>query len=195
MTTTRRTFLTRLASAAGLLAFWRTAKAQDLGVKLPGYETHPMTIRVKTPERIYSIATFVDFEALLWAIAEKETGNRDDVIGPRGERSRYGITKEVWLDSPFRGGMPSPQPFETACRGHVATGVGAVHIAELHWSIPRRTLTERHEREYALAWCWHGGLSSWPHGTKYKPAAKLDEYARAVQALYQERVRQTKGAT
>lgn len=167
--TTRRTFLQSLAALSGLPLLAPYAKGEDMTVNLP-----------KKPWAGASI----NYEALLWAISQKETGGKDTIIGPSGERSKYGIMETVWSQH----NTEVHGPF-SSCRGNAAHWLGHRHLYWLDRNLPKVSMTEIYNRPYALAWCWHGGLSSWPHGTKKKPMRVLHAYATDVTNLMNDRLK------
>lgn len=187
--TTRRTFLQSLTALCGLPFLARYAKGEDMKVTLPPLKKKvvrsPRPVVIKDDE----ITTVpmgpqpVNYEALLWAIAEKETFNRDHIIGPSGERSKYGLMREVWRQHKYAASI-----FADECKGWTAMGCALGHLHWLDRNLPRKTITEVYNRPYVLAWCWHGGLSSWPHGSKKKSTKHLHEYATHVVNLMNDRL-------
>ncbi len=125
----------------------------------------------------------VDFPLLLESIAKVETGGDDTKIGREGERSRYQISKQVW--DQYWGGH---RPFNK-CWGEAAYYTGLDHLHFLDNNIPRISETEKNFREYALAWCWCGGLSSWNNKTVFSTKnITLNNYATRVCNLYIDRL-------
>jgi hypothetical protein len=118
----------------------------------------------------------VDLSRLLFCIALVETGNRDDLIGPGGERSRYQITERVWRDVL----RSSWEPFEN-CKGIMADSVARAHLLWLDSSLPGTSPLEETHRDYVLAGCWHGGLESFVRG---RWNTKIVNYAGRVSNLY-----------
>jgi hypothetical protein len=108
---------------------------------------------------------------LLSAIAQVESGNRDELIGPRGERSRYQISETVWRQHRRWAAFDR-------CRGHAAYDVAFAHLRWLDAKLPTNHTARR---EYVLSWVWHGGLSSWD-----RKSARLHDYANRVSNLYRE---------
>jgi hypothetical protein len=115
-----------------------------------------------------------DLSLLLHCIAEVETGNDDSKIGPKGERSRYQISRTVWEQH------YEAYTFDKFCKGCFAKGVAHEHLLWLDRHIPHITPIERDFREYALTWCWHGGLSTWNRAYDIN----LNNYAVRVTNLY-----------
>ena len=120
----------------------------------------------------------VDFQALLWAIGQVENGS-EFTASRGGERSKYCITAAVWRQHEPR------LPF-TMCKGGKAWQVGLNHLHWLDRNILRETLTERYQREQAIAFAWNAGLDRWlkRKTTDLKPF----RYAERVSALYLSRL-------
>jgi hypothetical protein len=183
MKCTRRNFLLGLTALPAITVGLNTSRAESLTVKLP--------IPV-------SPSTSVDLALLLKCIAQVESGTLehpegdDSRVGPKGERSKYQIKQIVW-DQHFKY-CRGPIFFRECCSGETANVVALKHIRWLDSSLPRTTPIEKGFREYALAWCWHGGLSSWkeagPEYEFWKQPAKLrirlNNYATRVTNLYVE---------
>lgn len=132
-----------------------------------------VTISMPTP------SPSLDLALLANAIAEVETGNDDTRIGLHGERSRYQIKPSVWSQHGYT------RPF-THCHGALASLCADQHLRWLDRSLARTTPIERDMREYALAWCWHGGLSSWTTPIRsQRRITSLNNYATRVTNLYQ----------
>ncbi len=126
----------------------------------------------------------VDFDVLLWAIAEVETGNNDRKVGKCGSRSKFQISEKVWRQ------WAGNRSF-SFCRGAEAKDCALEHLAWLDRHIPRVTLVERYEREFALGWAWNSGLESYLNRGHDKRYLKVANYAQRVQDTYQSRLTPT----
>jgi hypothetical protein len=133
----------------------------------------------------------VDLSLLLHCIAVVETGNDDSKVGPKGERSRYQISKVVW--NQHRGFLVpsavSEHDFRTYCKGNEAQVVATWHLKWLDRHLPRISITEHDFRHFALAWAWRGGLSSWenqdkPYHVPTEKRVEYNNYATRVTNLY-----------
>lgn len=183
MTTTRRQFLAHAGAALMLPMVGRSQQPEPMVRYTPSVPKEP-------------VVPPVNYDALLWAIAEVETGQRDDVVGPCGARSRYQITETVWKQHVSPVARPfSHRNFKSVCKGDAAAVVASKHIDWLNANIPRLTITELYERWVCLAWAWHGGLESWTRYTRAvgqhsvmwasSPTAdRLNDYAIRVSNLY-----------
>lgn len=123
----------------------------------------------------------VDLSLLLHCIAQVETGGNDRKVGPCGERSKYQITYDVWHDITGLG----HRNFLNHCRDNVAADCAMRHVQWLDKTIPRISDIERNFREFAIAWAWHGGASSWTASGQNTTRA-LNNYAVRVTNLYGE---------
>lgn len=124
---------------------------------------------------VQSRSSALEVGLLLRAIAEVETGNNDSLVGKHGERSRYQIRQDVWQQH---------MAFSHAkyCHGGNAELCAHLHLRWLDSSLVGTSpMLEKEMRPYCLAWCWHGGLSSWLNKTR---SIKLSNYATRVQNLY-----------
>lgn len=122
----------------------------------------------------------MDRSLLLRAIAEVETGNNDSKVGRHGERSRYQIKPSAWTH------MGYTRPF-TDCRGPLADLCALQYLRWLDSSLMGTSPMEKDFREYALAWCWNGGLWSWempPRYLAHNVRIRLNNYATSVTNLY-----------
>lgn len=140
-------------------------------------------VSMRTPQRP-STSSSVDLVLLLNCIAEVESGNDDTKIGKHGERSRYQISKIVW-NKHYRA-----YDFVRFCSGSFAKSVAFAHLNWLDQNLSFKGTTEKHFREYSLAWAWRSGLESWnhfPYG--HVTRIELNNYAVRVTNLYDERRR------
>lgn len=137
--------------------------------------------RVRSSETGAPAPEFLRFEindeAIRWAIRERETGNNPAAIGKiYKERSAYQFTASRWAmltDLPFRVATSNPE---------AADWVAKKHLKEIRAELRRRGLEELPE---FIAAAWH-------YGPAFSLSAARTEYARAVAALYWDRL---KGAT
>lgn len=104
----------------------------------------------------------LDVPRLLRCIAEKETRNRDHVVGASGERSRYQIKRSVWH-------RYEAAPFAW-CRGERAYCVALQHVNYL------RSHLNGTDSAYLVAMAWNGG----PGGS----SRRARDYATCVENLY-----------
>lgn len=115
----------------------------------------------------------IDFERLAAAIAQVESGSRDDAIGQHGERGRYQIQKQLWQ-------QVSHLPFECA---HDPVAAKKVTIRHLEWLEQRfrEHKTIDISRVYLIALGWHAG----PQAVLHVFATRNQrEYAQRVENLY-----------
>jgi len=162
----RRTFLKRFVAILAIPAAIMSAKEEEYRVTLPK--------PVKEPKND------LNYDALLWAIAEVETGNKDHKIGPAGERSRYQIKEVVWKQhrpvSPFY-----------LCRGNAARSVASEHIAWLEDNFPMSV----YKPEWSLSLYWNAGPEFQLYGYRERFRNKALTYANRVTNLYQEAIKRT----
>ena len=114
----------------------------------------------------------VILDRLLVAIAQVESGDRPNLIGKNGERSRWQITREVWKEE-------TGLPFDRAKFDAYAYPVARAHLIALKWR-----LNESHVpitvKNLALA--WNGGATAAILGKMAN--AKARDYAERVERLY-----------
>lgn len=124
------------------------------------------------PARALVIPREIDEQALLRAIAQRETGNDARKIGPMGERSRYQFTRDTWR-------LHSRLAFAWATDDTaLADQVALVHLRYLQ-SVLR---VHRQPQDAAhLAAAWH-------YGPRFAHVCLNTEYVRAVVNLYAEEV-------
>ena len=148
----RRTFL---SSCVGL-AF--------LGKFLP-------SITAKTTPTTPSQSQSLDLSLLLQCIAEVESGNRDDLVGPCGARSKYQITERLWYQY-------SPLNFAFFCKGDRAYFIAREHMDWLYEHLNQPSA-------FWLAYAWHGGLTAATNDFQSAKVHKLrHDYATRVTNLY-----------
>jgi hypothetical protein len=125
-----------------------------------------------------------DLSRLLKCIAQVETGNDDTKVGPKGERSRYQITEDVWWDRLSEPGNKWWRyRFRTECSGHIAEQVAMRHLVWLRNNLIDfpKPITQ----PFWLAFAWHAGLERTLlelRGASVTP--ELYDYARRVTNLY-----------
>ncbi len=167
----RRHFLRATISVLAVSESLSSMKAENK----TGMKSLPQTGKPPTSK-------LLDLSLLLRAIAEVESGNDDLKVGPRGELSRYQIHANMWYQH------RKDLNFQMACNGLRAKDCAMVHLAWLDKNLPRESSVEVSFREYALAWCWHGGLSTWVHERGQAPSGerrrRLNNYAVRVTNLY-----------
>jgi hypothetical protein len=117
-------------------------------------------------------AASVNYDALLVAIAETETGSDSSKIGKAGERGMYQITYGVWKQH------AKISPFKKAHDPVVAKIVAERHLAWLEREIAKKDYEVTAER---LALCWNAGLT---RGLSGQPFASSLDYARRVNNRY-----------
>lgn len=114
----------------------------------------------------------IDLDRLLKCIAHVETGERDGIVGKRGEISRFQMKPSVlrqWL-APFPGVRLTHEQ------------IARQHITWLHG------LTSREKgmrQEWLIAFCWKEGWEAWRGkrlGSHKRRVA--EDYANRVSALY-----------
>lgn len=177
MTTTRRQFLAHAGAALVLPLVGRS-------------QPEPM-VKFNPPVPMEPVGKTVDIDALLWAIAEVETGQRDDVVGPCGSRSKLQISYAVWRQHTP---LTSYDEFVRRCNKRQAEWCAIKHLRWLELNLPRHTMTEVYQREYALGWAWHKGLTSWERYSSgasfsWTEASFAHDYAYRVSNLYALRVK------
>lgn len=109
----------------------------------------PMGSMTASPAPSSSNSLHLNLSKLLDAIAQVETGNRDHLIGPSGERSRYQISRLVWRQ--WNGSAPFHK-----CTGPAARACAYDHLLWLHTHLPSPDI-------YSLAYSWRGGLTAYRH--------------------------------
>lgn len=102
-------------------------------------------------ENLNTVSSSTDLSRLLRCIAEVETGNNDALVGVKGERSRYQITKTVWLQHPhcWQDGKQCPFLYCYALNGEKTA---ELHLRWLDRHLPPCT------RPFWLAFAWRAGL-------------------------------------
>ena len=91
-------------------------------------------------------ANTVDDDALLlWAIAERDSGNNPDAIGSRGEFTRYQFMPETWRH------YTDATPEQARRNPEIADAVARMHLADLKDELRRGGLKPT-PRLLALAW-------------------------------------------
>lgn len=118
----------------------------------------------------------LDLSLLLQCIAEVESGNRDDLVGPCGARSKYQITERVWYQH-------SQLNFHKYCSADHADAVAREHM---NWLVKhlKTPITP-----FWLAYAWHRGLASadqYFHSSHNVNLRAID-YANRVANLYHAR--------
>ncbi len=108
-------------------------------------------------------------DRLLAAISQVESGDRDDAVGRRGERSRYQLSERVWLHF-------SSLPFS---RGDDPGFSRDVALAYLGWIEAQLRLHRRPATPYEMALAWNAGVA----GSR-RPSSRARDYAERVAALY-----------
>lgn len=155
----RRSFFSKLSglTLAGLLFPKLKGKAEPVTVKIPKSEPA------------------LNYEALLWAIAEKESGNDDTAIGRNGERSKYQISHKVWMqwERNHFGNWPND------CAGVRAEIIANWHLAWLSRELTKAKLDGN--SPFLVAHAWLRGLDATLHDCTSTEAA---DYAKAVCNLY-----------
>lgn len=117
-----------------------------------------------------------DLHDTAWAIAERETHNRDDARpGKAGERTRFHIKPDVWRQY-------SDRPFITGSRDPAEAR--RVALAHLAWIADRLRVARRPVDAYWLALIWNAGVGNFWRGTI--PRSSFD-YAADVAALAETR--------
>lgn len=131
-----------------------------------------VSVTIKSSETVGTSKTSpqVDLSRLLACIAQVETGNRDHLIGPNGERSRYQISIVVWRQ---HFGRSNDLSFIDDCHSWFAS-----ELAYRHFRWLQRHL--RNANVYWLATAWRAGLSNVINGTNYG----THSYATRVENLY-----------
>jgi hypothetical protein len=196
MTTSRRLFLAKLGGLAG---FSLLAKAKPI--------TEPLSLPVVVPRMSpwsplpdkTKGYVYLDHDRLLFCISEVETGHKDDAVGPCGARSRYQISEAVWKQHVkkdaghtaaltwhnFDGSLGS---HISSCQGSFAREIALRHLGWLDKNIPHdpRLTPDLFYREYALAFAWKEGLSSWNEfwSVPHSRTTRGDFYATRVTNLY-----------
>lgn len=135
---------------------------------------------------------FISLDHLLLCacLAEIETGNRDDVVGPCGELSKYQISYSVWVQHSTPR-LSSRDCFQRFCHTIIADALALRHVQHLDNTLPRISSLEVRNRVYVLGWGWHGGVTSWTCQNKLSALrhASLHDYAERLSNLYHDRVR------
>lgn len=118
----------------------------------------------------------VDFERLSSAIAQVESGSRDNAIGQNGEKGRYQIQKQLWQ-------QVSHLPFESAHDPIAAKRVAIRHLQWLEHKLEDFQSLDR-SRVYLIALGWHAG----PQAVLHVFATRNQrDYAQRVENLYMEK--------
>lgn len=116
----------------------------------------------------------IDEAAILWAIRQRESGDNPQAIGDRfGERSAYQFTAARWRELtglPFRIATSNPKMADLA---------GRKNLRAIRADLKRRGLEELPEFIGA----------AWNYGPHFALSAARTEYARAVAALYWDRLK------
>ena len=119
------------------------------------------------PRRHSSVCT--DLQRLLACIAAVESGNRDWLVGSRGELSKYQIKHSTWNDIHKRSKFVL-QPFKTHCHGLYAQIIAEVHLDWINHNLIFST-------PWKLACAWKTGLTiaDWGGGTPldYERATRI----------------------
>lgn len=171
--TSRRLFLTKLVGLVGLPLLAKASSSQPLSLPV----VLPRAQSERAMDGISLDFTTVDYERLLHCISAVETGHRDWVIGPKGERSRFQMKRSVWEQH-----WGNRRPF-SRCKGEAAEGTAHDHLCWLEPQLDAGAM----DRVWPLAWCWRGGIGAWldPHvsisGQQHR---KYCDYADRVTALY-----------
>lgn len=129
-----------------------------------------------------------DLSRLLHCISLVETGNRDDAVGPGGERSRYQISRAVWKQhmhdflvwEPDGKGneILCPINFERHCKNANAWDCAERHILWLDSSLPGTG-------PFWLAFAWRAGLERTRQQIQESCISEnLFDYAKRVTNLY-----------
>lgn len=116
------------------------------------------------------LSSSLDLSRLLACIAEVETGNNDDLVGPNEERSKYQITRSVWYQH-----MSKTDHYFYHCRGILARTCAIRHIL---WLLDNLS---GYKSVFCIALAWKSGLSAFKDGLE--SAADCD-YAQRVSNLY-----------
>lgn len=110
----------------------------------------------------------LDVEALLWAIRQRESGDRPAAVGMRGERSAYQFRAATWaqhtaVDFIYAGTIPG-----------LADKVARSHVAWIVAQLKRREIEALPE---FVAAAWNRGMEHALDGAR-------SDYAQAVATLY-----------
>lgn len=134
------------------------------------------SITAKTTPTTPTQSQLLDLSLLLQCIAEVETGNRDDLVGPCGARSKYQIIEQVWYQH-------SPLNFRKYCSADHADAVAREHIDWLYKRL-------NHPSAFWLAYAWHSGLTTAANDFQSAKVHRLRyDYATRVTNLYHARHR------
>lgn len=120
-----------------------------------------------------STSSSLDLSRLLRAIAWVESGNRDNLIGPCGERSRYQITRGVFHQY-------SKLPHEH-CHGPYADWIAWQHLVWLYNLLHNK---QTREEVFTLAWAWRAGPTPILHNLFSWRNDIFNDYATRVFNLY-----------
>jgi hypothetical protein len=127
---------------------------------LPHREFHPPALAV------------IDEAALLWAIAEVESGNKHSAVGNLGELGRCQFMPKTWARL-----MPGV-PHRLAGNAETAAIAEHKYYADIIGTLNKRGMPVTVEN---IADCWHRG--EW-----HNEAKQTSDYARAVANLYDDRM-------
>lgn len=135
---TRSTFLKALTALLPLKALANLVPKSSPSSSLVDLE------KLNGTKSVSSTTSTVDLSRLLHAIAEVESGNNDSLEGPKGELSRYQISREVWYQH-----FPHLN-FYLACNGVRANACAERHLNWLRDNdVP--------DKPYILAYAWNMG--------------------------------------
>jgi hypothetical protein len=112
-------------------------------------------------------------DAILWALRQRESGDRADAIGKFGERSAYQFMAATWRSytrAPF---------FMASTDRALADKVARAHLAAVVAKLAERGLPA--EPQFIAA--------AWNYGPAFALSCARTEYAQAVSNLYWDRLR------
>jgi hypothetical protein len=149
--TTRRLFLAKLAGIAGFTLLSKAKGDYTIPLSLPVVvpPIKPLSWAGKSDLRVQIPLGAIDYDRLLYCISEVETGHKDHLIGPSGERSRYQIKRSVWEQH-----WGKARPF-ARCRGEAAWGTARDHLRWLEGQLGLQSSA------MTFAFSWKEGLDGY----------------------------------
>lgn len=135
-------------------------------------------VRAAIPRAPY-LPPLPEAETLLWAIRQRESGDDPRAIGRRGERSAYQFLATTWREH-------TRQPFLLATtQPALAHAVAHARLSRIQHALHLRGLEPA--PEFIAA--------AWNFGPAFALSAARSDYARAVAALYHDRLAQLSPST